>query len=126
MNTNNKLLDEARALVERSRQEIAIMNIQNDTKEKMNNETAVDSELTTDPLEKANTSDVKVSLWAKPEGVLTADAVGRLYRTGMSVDAIAKANGVSYPTARKLLRASGVELRDPSSRLTGRTRRKSS
>lgn len=121
----NKLLEEAQALIERSRQEIANMNLQNDTKEKMNNETTITgSDLVTDPLERANASDLKVA--DKPIGTLTAEAVGRLYQTGLSVDAIAKSNGVSYPTARKLLRASGVELRDPSSRLKGRTRKKSS
>lgn len=125
MKTNNKLLDEARALIERSRQEIASLHLQNDTKEKMNNETTtISSDLIADPLERANASDLKVA--DKPVGTLTADAVGRLYQTGLSVDAIAKSNGVSYPTARKLLRASGVELRDPSARLKGRTRQRSS
>jgi hypothetical protein len=59
-------------------------------------------------------------------GELTSAAVGRLYQTGMSVDAIAKSNSVSYAKARRLLRESGVELRDPSARLKGRTRKSAS
>lgn len=62
---------------------------------------------------------------SEPTGELTAAAAGRMYATGMSVDAVAKSSGVSYPKARRLIRESGVELRDPSERLKGRTRKSS-
>lgn len=45
-----------------------------------------------------------------------------MYVEGMSIDAVALELGVTYRTARKAIRNSGVILRDPSSRLRGRTR----
>lgn len=46
----------------------------------------------------------------------------KMYVEGMSIDAVALELGVTYRTARKAIRNSGVILRDPSSRLRGRTR----
>lgn len=45
-----------------------------------------------------------------------------LYEGGLSIDAVAEALHVSYRTARKAIFSVGVTLRDPSSRLMGRTR----
>lgn len=45
-----------------------------------------------------------------------------LYTNGMSVDAVASELGIAYRTARKAIWAQGVEFRDPSARLVGRTR----
>jgi orotate phosphoribosyltransferase-like protein len=41
---------------------------------------------------------------------------------GMAIEAVALELGVAYRTARKAIRSQGVELRDPSARLVGRTR----
>jgi len=46
----------------------------------------------------------------------------QMYQEGLSIDAVAKELGVTYRTARKAIRGSGVILRDPSARLRGRTR----
>lgn len=48
---------------------------------------------------------------------------GQLYTSGLAVEAIAKELSVTYRTARKAVQLSGVELRDPSERLKGRTRK---
>jgi len=48
---------------------------------------------------------------------------GQLYTQGLAVEAIAKELSVTYRTARKAVQLSGVELRDPSERLKGRTRK---
>jgi transposase len=45
-----------------------------------------------------------------------------MYVEGMAVEAVAKQLGVAYRTARKAIRAGGIEFRDPSQRLVGRTR----
>jgi uncharacterized protein YjcR len=45
-----------------------------------------------------------------------------LYAAGLSLDDVAEKLGVAYRTARKALSIEGVELRDPSARLVGRTR----
>lgn len=46
----------------------------------------------------------------------------RMYTEGYSLEKIAKEFGVAYRTARKAVFSQGVELRDPSTRLVGRTR----
>lgn len=46
----------------------------------------------------------------------------KMYQEGLSIDAVAKELGVTYRTARKAIRGGGVILRDPSTRLRGRTR----
>jgi hypothetical protein len=40
----------------------------------------------------------------------------------MAIETVAKELGVAYRTARKAINSKGVELRDPSQRLVGRTR----
>ena len=45
-----------------------------------------------------------------------------MYQDGLSIDAVAKELGITYRTARKAIRGGGVILRDPSTRLRGRTR----
>jgi orotate phosphoribosyltransferase-like protein len=51
-----------------------------------------------------------------------ADQAAEMYNQGMSVDAVASELGIAYRTARKAIWAKGVEFRDPSARLVGRTR----
>jgi predicted transcriptional regulator len=50
-----------------------------------------------------------------------ADAA-QLYSAGKPVVEVAKALGVTYGTARRLINESGTPIRDASSRLKGRTR----
>lgn len=45
-----------------------------------------------------------------------------MYEDGLSIEAVAKELSVAYRTARKAIYSKGVEPRDPSSRLLGRTR----
>lgn len=45
----------------------------------------------------------------------------KLYKSGMSMEAVALELGVAYRTARKAIYSKGVEARDPSARLVGRT-----
>jgi len=51
-----------------------------------------------------------------------ADQAAEMYTKGMSVDAVASELNIAYRTARKAIWAKGVEFRDPSARLVGRTR----
>lgn len=53
-----------------------------------------------------------------------ASKASQLYLSGLSVDAVSQELGVSYRTARKAILFSGTILRDPSTRLVGRTRPK--
>jgi hypothetical protein len=51
-----------------------------------------------------------------------AEEAAKLYVEGLAVEAVAMKLGVAYRTARKAIKAGGVEFRDPSQRLVGRTR----
>jgi transposase len=51
-----------------------------------------------------------------------SEEAAKMYAEGMAVEAVAKQLGVAYRTARKAIRAGGIEFRDPSQRLVGRTR----
>ena len=51
---------------------------------------------------------------------IQAEAV-KLYENGLAIEAVAKELGVAYRTARKAIYSNGVEARDPSARLVGRT-----
>ena len=52
-----------------------------------------------------------------------AEKAAKLYAEDkLSVDAVAKELGVAYRTARKAIWHKGIEFRDPSQRLLGRTR----
>jgi transposase len=54
-----------------------------------------------------------------------AEDAARLYLDGKSIDDVAKELGVAYRTARAaLLSVEGIEIRDPRTRLLGRTRPK--
>lgn len=45
-----------------------------------------------------------------------------LYTSGLSIDDVAKELNINYRTARKAINLSGIQLRNPSERLKGRTR----
>ena len=51
-----------------------------------------------------------------------APTAAAMYESGLSLEAIALDLGVAYRTARKAVTSQGVTLRDPSTRLIGRTR----
>jgi orotate phosphoribosyltransferase-like protein len=51
-----------------------------------------------------------------------AEQAASLYEDGLSIEAVAKELKVAYRTARKAIYSTGVEPRDPSARLVGRTR----
>lgn len=51
-----------------------------------------------------------------------AATAAELYENGASVEAVAAELNVAYRTARKAIWANGVQFRDPSARLLGRTR----
>lgn len=52
-----------------------------------------------------------------------AQEAARLYTEDeLSIEAVAEKLGVAYRTARKAIYSQGVEPRDPSKRLVGRTR----
>lgn len=53
---------------------------------------------------------------------LTPQVAGELYSSGQTVIEVARAHGMSYGQARKLIASSGVPIRDASSRLKGRPR----
>lgn len=50
-----------------------------------------------------------------------SDSAARLYESGLSIDDVASELKVSYRCARKAIALRGVRLRDPSTRLKGRT-----
>lgn len=54
----------------------------------------------------------------------TPEAAAALYNEGKPVVEVAQALGITYGRARKLINQSGTPVRDASSRLKGRTRRK--
>jgi transposase-like protein len=51
-----------------------------------------------------------------------AEQAATMYVGGLSIEAVAKEMGIAYRTARKAILSRGVELRNPSERLVGRTR----
>lgn len=51
-----------------------------------------------------------------------AEQAAQLYTDGMAIERVAQELGVAYRTARKAIYSQGIELRDPSARLVGRTR----
>jgi len=51
-----------------------------------------------------------------------SEKAARMYVDGLSVEAVAAELGVAYRTARKAIKAEGIEFRDPHARLVGRTR----
>jgi hypothetical protein len=125
--SEKSLLNEARSLIERSRTEL--QNIQQDKKrQKMNNTdtttTTAAETIAVDPMSALR--DEKNLISDSTPAVTDAATAGRLYTSGLSIDAVGKNLGVSYAKARRLVREAGVELRDPSARLKGRTRKSAS
>lgn len=57
-------------------------------------------------------------------GKSDAEKAGKLYTSGKTVLEVSQEMGVSYGQARRLISQTGTEIRDPSSRLKGRTHRK--
>jgi hypothetical protein len=53
---------------------------------------------------------------------ITPQAAAQLYSQGKPVVEVAKELGITYGKARKLIDASGIAIRDASTRLKGRTR----
>lgn len=51
-----------------------------------------------------------------------ADKAAELYLEGKAIETVAAELGVAYRTARKAIYSKGVEPRDSSARLVGRTR----
>lgn len=51
-----------------------------------------------------------------------AEQAAQLYTDGMAIERVAQELGVAYRTARKAIYSQGIELRNPSARLVGRTR----
>lgn len=51
-----------------------------------------------------------------------AEQAAQLYTDGMAIEKVAEKLGVAYRTARKAIYSQGIEPRDPSARLVGRTR----
>lgn len=51
-----------------------------------------------------------------------AERAAEMYTEGKAIETIASELGVAYRTARKAINSKGVQLRDPSARLVGRTR----
>jgi hypothetical protein len=99
VNTDNKvLLEEAKDLLEKSREALAKMPELETTKQRQTKEMTVSIET-------------------------NAVQAGELYAAGKSVAEVAAAMSVTYSKARRLIRESGVPVRDASARLTGRTRK---
>jgi len=104
---DQKLLIEARALIERSRAAIqetsdimtSLATHQTSTQRRSNNMTTSE---------------------------LTPQRAGELYASGQTVYQVAVSNGITYGKARQLIIASGTPIRDASARLKGRTRKKAS
>lgn len=103
MNDNRSLVQEATALLVKARtfmestDEQSVHTTQDNRRTKMQEETSTTT--------------------------MTAQHAGELYTSGLTVDQIAKSNGVTYARTKKLIIASGVTIRDASSRLKGRTRK---
>lgn len=99
--STERLLNEARDLINRSRVAIAIPNT-----------------TTTTTTKRRSTQEMSTS-------ELTPQRAGELYATGQTVYQVAVSNGITYGKARQLIMSSGTPIRDASARLKGRTRKKS-
>lgn len=58
----------------------------------------------------------------KPVAEVTPQQAAQLYSQGKPVVEVAKALGITYGKARRLIADSGTDIRDASTRLKGRTR----
>jgi len=54
---------------------------------------------------------------------VTPNQAAQLYLDGKSVDEVAQALGITYGKARKLIAESGIDIRNTSDRLKGKTRK---
>jgi hypothetical protein len=93
--SSTKLLNEARDLIDRSRASLASLET-NETTRKGN------KQMTT---------------------TVTPQQAAALYTAGKSVVEVAQELGITYGKARKLISASGTEIRNTSDRLKGKTRK---
>ena len=71
---------------------------------------------------KIEKNDTQVETKGHEVSEVTPEAAGQLYNSGKSVVEVATSLGITYGKARKLIAASGTQLRDSSERLRGRTR----
>lgn len=102
--SNDKLLNEAAALIARSRVELQII---------------VDDIDAIKQQQKASTQRRSTVMSTE----LTAQRAGELYAAGQSVIEVARDHNMTYAQVRKLIAVSGTPIRDASSRLKGRTRK---
>jgi len=98
--SSETLLDEARELIARSRAQLAMQPADEPVRNKQHT--------------------TKRGIMSTP----TPEAAAQLYAEGKPVVEVAQALGITYGKARKLITQSGTPVRDASSRLKGRTRRK--
>jgi hypothetical protein len=99
MNTDNKtLLKEAEDLIEKSREALATMPEPEIPQQRQTRKMTVSTET-------------------------NSAQAGELYAAGKSVAEVAGAMSVTYSKARRLIKESGVPVRDASARLKGRTRK---
>jgi hypothetical protein len=56
------------------------------------------------------------------KSIKIAEQAAQMYTDGMAIETVAAELGVAYRTARKAIYSQGIEARDPSQRLVGRTR----
>jgi hypothetical protein len=103
MNDNRSLVQEAAALLVKARASM-------ENADEQSVSTTQDSRRTKMEVETSTTT-------------ITAERAGELYTSGLTVDQIAKGNGITYARTKKLIVASGVTIRDASNRLKGRTRK---
>lgn len=99
-----RLLEEAQELIDRSRATLAEMPEQT-------------------PITKHKPQNTRKEMTMEINGI-TPQRAGDLYSSGMSVIEVARETNISYSQARKLIKENGTPIRDASSRLKGRTRRK--
>lgn len=99
--SNDKLLNEAAALIEMSR--ITLQEIVEDIK-----------------IIKTSSTQRRSTVMSTE---LTAQRAGELYASGQSVIEVAREHSMTYAQVRKLIGASGTPIRSASDRLKGRTRK---
>ena len=75
---------------------------------------------------RTTTVDVRTTTSSSGRGRQSKSAVAnaaRMYRSGKSVNDVAQKLGVSYPTARRMIVDSGVDIRDRNERVAARRSR---
>lgn len=107
MSDNISLLQEAAALLVRART----------TVENADDQSAVQT------TKDNRRTKMEIELKETTSTMITTERAGELYTSGLTIDQIAKSNSMTYARTKKLIVASGVTIRDASSRLKGRTRK---